>query len=68
LSLALLSFCLLGLSGCSESNESEFNKQAAKTGGTQVENTVPPPKNQMEYAQTQKSSQTKASHYPGARQ
>jgi hypothetical protein len=69
LSLALLGFCLLGLSGCGESNESEFNKQAAKTAGTQVE-TTPPPKDQREFGERSKGggSQNKASHYPGARQ
>ena len=37
LSLALLSFCLLGLSGCGEDNQSEINQQASKTSGTKVE-------------------------------
>ncbi len=34
LSLALLSFCLLGLAGCGEDNEAAFREQAAKAKGT----------------------------------
>jgi hypothetical protein len=69
LSLALLSSCLLGLTGCGEDNQSDFNKQAAKTAGTQVE-TTPPPKDQREFGERTKSggSQNKASGYPGAKQ
>jgi hypothetical protein len=34
LSLALLSFCLLGLAGCGEDNEAAIQEQAAKAKGT----------------------------------
>ncbi len=34
LSLALLSFCFLGLAGCGEDNESFIKEQAAKAKGT----------------------------------
>ena len=73
LSLALLGSCLLGLSGCGEDNQSEINKQAAKTSGTQVENKVPPPKDQREFGERSKATQlttpgaAKSSGYPGKR-
>jgi hypothetical protein len=34
LSLALLSFCFLGLAGCGEDNEAAINEQASKAKGT----------------------------------
>ena len=34
LSLALLSFCFLGLAGCGEDNEAAIKEQAAKAKGT----------------------------------
>ena len=34
LSLALLSFCFLGLGGCGEGNEAAINEQASKAKGT----------------------------------
>ena len=34
LSLALLSFCFLGLAGCGEDNEAAINAQASKAKGT----------------------------------
>ncbi len=33
-SLALLSFCILGLAGCGEDNEAAIKEQAAKAKGT----------------------------------
>jgi hypothetical protein len=69
LGLALLSFCWLGLTGCSENNESIVDQQAKKTAGAKVENFAPPPRDQREFGERQKGgTQNKASHYPGAKQ
>jgi len=55
--MALLGFCLLGISGCGEDNQSEINQQAAKTSGTQVENTVAPAQSQQEFGERSKATQ-----------
>ena len=56
LSLALLSSCLLGLSGCGEDNQSDINKQASKTSGEKVELTAPQPQDQREFGDRSKSA------------
>ncbi len=72
LSLALLSFCLLGLTGCGEDNESAFKEQASKTAGPKVDTAkIPPaPKSQADYGkqQDQMKGTLKGAGYPGARQ
>jgi len=56
LSLALLSFCLLGLSGCGEDNQSELNKQASKTSGEKVELKEAPPQDQRAFGDRSKNA------------
>ena len=58
LSLALLSSCLLGLSGCGEDNQSDINKQAAKTSGTKVELKTPQPQDQRQFGEQSKKAGT----------
>ncbi len=49
LSVALLSFCFLGLTGCAEDNEAAINEQAAKTKGADIPpDKASPPINSME--------------------
>ncbi len=71
LSLAVLSFCLLVQTGCSEDNESAFKEQASKTGSSKGDSAKLPPaaKSQAEYGQQQEASKTssKAAGYPGAK-
>jgi len=49
LSLALLSFCFLGLAGCGEDNEAAINDQASKTKERIPGARSPQPKTQEEY-------------------
>ena len=57
LSLALLSFCLLGLSGCGEDNQSEISKQASKTSGEKVEVAAPQPQDQRQFGEQSKGGE-----------
>jgi hypothetical protein len=67
-SLALVSFCLLGLTGCGEDNASLIDQQAWKTSGTQVETKVPPPNDQREFGERSKGGGTaNGGSYPGAK-
>jgi hypothetical protein len=54
LSLALLSFCLLGLSGCGEDNASLVDQQASKTSGTKVELKTPQAQDQRQFGEQSK--------------
>jgi len=56
LSLALLSFCLVVLSGCGEDNATAIDQQAAKTSGTKVELKDAPPKDQREFGERSKNA------------
>ena len=50
LSLTVLSFCFLGLVGCSEDNEAASKEQAAKSTGTvDPAKVIPQSKTQAEY-------------------
>ena len=70
LSLALLSFCLLGLSGCGEDNATAINEQASKTSGTKVELKEAPPQDQRAFGERSKNAgvtspdAAKAAGYP----
>ena len=52
LSVALLSFCFLGLTGCAEDNEAAINEQASKTKGDTIpaDKVSPPVSSQKEWA------------------
>ncbi len=52
LSVALLSFCFLGLTGCAEDNEAAINEQAAKTKASDIppDKATPPINSMEEYA------------------
>jgi len=47
---------LLGLSGCGEDNQSELNKQAAKTSSTKVELKEAPPQDQRAFGERSKTA------------
>src|SRR5271157_4397122 len=62
---ALLSVILLGILGCSESNESIVEEQARKTAGAKVEES-PPPKNEREFGErSQQNNPLAKGRYPG---
>jgi len=69
LSLAVLGFCLLIQTGCSEDNENAFKEQASKTAGSKVNSAkVPPaPKTQAEYIQQQEKAKGARKGYPGSK-
>ena len=69
LSLALLSFCFLGLAGCGEDNEAAINEQASKAKETIPGARSPQAKTQEEYYNITYGIQGvgtgKGSSYPG---
>ena len=71
LSLALLSFCFLGLAGCGEDNEAAINEQASKAKEKIPGARSPQAKTQEEYYSitygVQEVGTGKGSGYPGAK-
>lgn len=62
---ALLSVILLGILGCSESNESVVDEQAKKTANAKVQ-AAPPPKDQREFGERSQQSNPLTKGYPRA--